>query len=80
MTFAEKLNNLHSRQTDHTISVEDARFSSVEKSLYEGLYDSKQFSAKKKSESTNARDYALDSMKEIPTEPSYEAGEKIKNT
>lgn len=78
MTFAEKLNNLHSRQTDHTISVEDALSSSVEKSLYEGLGDSKQFSAKKKGEAENAQDYAVDSMKEIPTAPSYEAGEKIK--
>ena len=78
MTFAEKLNNLHSRQTDHTISVEDTLFSSLEKSLYEGHGDSKHFSAQKKSESENACDYAVDSMKEIPTAPSYEAGEKIK--
>ncbi len=78
MTFAEKLNNLHFRQTDHTYSVEDALFSSVEKSLYEGFGDSKQFSGKKKSEAENARDYAVDSMREIPTAPSYEAGEKIK--
>ena len=78
MTFAEKLNNLHSRQVDYNISIEDALSSSVEKSLYEGLGDSKQFSAKKKGEAENAQDYAVDSMKEIPTAPSYEAGEKIK--
>ena len=78
MTFAEKLSNLHFRQNDQTISVEDAGFSSIKKSLNERICDSKDFSAKRRNESENARDYAVDSMKEIPPTSSYEAGEKIK--
>ena len=77
MTFYEKLNNLYYRQNDYTVGVEDASFSDIEKSLLNE--NEKHFSASRRKEFEYATNYAVGAMKAIPTAPSYEAGDKVKD-